>query len=583
MKRLAVLLLPCLLFCSAFAGGKGSGVVRPSLPDSIPDSLRSIYLYTEGVKHRVVRQDTQRARSLFSEAIRRDSTYAPAYYGLATSLTEEGKRSLDEVIRLAREASRLDSANKWYLQFFGQTLLVGERYDEALEVYRDLTRRDAQNPENYRLLAALYDQAQRPYEAIAVLDSAELRFGRIPMLGAAKRRLLVATRQYDRALTEAEALIETAPYEAENYVALGELYGLTGRDSLAAAAFDTAIGLDPTDLATLAAAGDYYNRKRNYPAFLSVTRRLFDSDELTAESKVAQFERLTSDLRFYREFYLQINELASLLALKYPSNPKVADLYGKHLIASGRLDEALELYKARTGDVPPEKAYYKMVVDIESYKQRPDSAEKYIARALALFPDDPEFRIARGHIHVYGKRYKEAVKSYRASLPYLESDSLRGLVWGYIGDAYHASGDKRQSYRAYDKSLGYYRENPSVLNNYAYFLAEEGNKLEQALDFSGRAIALEENNPTYLDTYAWVLFKLGRVGEAKKSMQLAISLDGGKSPELQLHYGDILAASGEQFMAEVYWRKALENGYEDPEAIARRFERAAQPEQSAPR
>ena len=120
-----------------------------------------------------------------------------------------------------------------------------------------------------------------------------------------------------------------------------------------------------------------------------------------------------------------------------------------------------------------------------------------------------------------------------------------------------------------------------MLNNYAYFLAEEGSRLERALDMSGRAVALDANNPTYLDTYAWVLFKLGRTAEAKRSMQLAISLDGGKSPDLQLHYGDILAVSGERFMAEVYWRKALENGYEDPEAVARRFEWLEQSEKTS--
>ncbi|MEG1612507.1 MAG: hypothetical protein RR318_07855, partial [Alistipes sp.] len=86
------------------------------------------------------------------------------------------------------------------------------------------------------------------------------------------------------------------------------------------------------------------------------------------------------------------------------------------------------------------------------------------------------------------------------------------------------------------------------------------------------ATTLTQNNPTYLDTHAWVLHKLGRTAEAKKTMQLAISLDRDKSADLQLHYGDILAAGQEWFMAEVYWRKALEYGYETPEAITQRFE-----------
>ena len=29
-----------------------------------------------------------------------------------------------------------------------------------------------------------------------------------------------------------------------------------------------------------------------------------------------------------------------------------------------------------------------------------------------------------------------------------------------------------------------------------------------------------------------------------------------------MHYGDILWALGEEFMAETYWQKAVENGYD---------------------
>ena len=85
-----------------------------------------------------------------------------------------------------------------------------------------------------------------------------------------------------------------------------------------------------------------------------------------------------------------------------------------------------------------------------------------------------------------------------------------------------------------------------------------------------RALALSNNNSTYLDTMAWVLYKLGRYDEAKKYMQQALSRDRAQSAELALHYGDILHALGEDFMAKTYWRKALERGA-DKEEIERRF------------
>ena len=86
--------------------------------------------------------------------------------------------------------------------------------------------------------------------------------------------------------------------------------------------------------------------------------------------------------------------------------------------------------------------------------------------------------------------------------------------------------------------------------------------MERALDLSSRAIYLEATNPTYLDTHAWVLHRLGRNQEAKRIMRQALSLDGQRSADLLAHYGDILWALGEEFMAETYWQKAVERGYD---------------------
>ena len=108
-----------------------------------------------------------------------------------------------------------------------------------------------------------------------------------------------------------------------------------------------------------------------------------------------------------------------------------------------------------------------------------------------------------------------------------------------------------------------------MLNNYAYYLSEEDRELERALAMSSRAIELEQNNATFIDTYAWILYKLGRYDEARKSMRQALSLDTTGSAALPLHYGDILYELGEKFMAETYWRKALEAGADAAEIEAR--------------
>ena len=520
MKRLTAITLFCLLFFSAFVAGKGS----PEAP-GYPDSLRSVWLYTEGIKQNVISGDTARARELFREAILNDSTYAPAYYELAGSILES---SPGEAVELARRAFRLDTANKWYHQFYGQALIMSNRLDEALKVYRRLLENDPKDPDNYRIVAALYEQKRSPFMALATLDSAELRFGRIPLLSAMKRRMLVATNQIGKAVDEARAMVEAAPYEVQHHVVLADLYGVDGKDSLALAEYGRALQIDSTNVQALMALADFHTARQDYRSLLAVTRKLFLSDVVPLETKIKRFEQFTSDTRFYREYYFQLNDLASTLAIRYPGDKRVVELYAGHLIASGELEQALALYKNRLGDQPPVEDFYRSVIDIETYLQHPDSVEKYVTRALELFPDKIDFHISKGHVMNSSKQYGLAVKAYKESLRYADTDSLRGVIWGMIGDTWHQqaaagisewdesraakegrSGPYRKAmkecYKAYERSLAYRPDNPMVLNNYAYFLSLEERDLERALSMSSRVVALTDNNPPSLDPHAWVL------------------------------------------------------------------------------
>ena len=602
MKHLTATAILCLLFSTAFVSGKGPSAA----PDAEwPDSLRSVWLYTEGIKQHAIFGDTARARELFRESIRRDSDYAPAYYELVANGLYS---SPEEAVELAGRACRLDTTNKWYRQIYGQTLIYAQRYNEALEVYRRLMKEYPNDPDNYRLVAALYEQKRSPFMALITLDSAEIRFGRIPPLSDMKRHLLVTTNQTNKAIEEARAMVAEAPYEAERHVILADLYAIAKKDSLARAEYGEALRIDSTNVRTLMSMADFYTDRRDYRALLAVMRPLFRSDELPLETKIRRFEQFTSDVRFYREYYFQINDLASTLAILYPDDPRVVKLYADHLIASGELEQALALYKTHLADRPPVMEYYRTVIDIESYLQRPDSVDRYVNLALELFPGKIDFHIAKGHVMSYSKQYDRAIEAYRESLQHADTDSLRSVIWGMIGDAWHQQAllgsdpnkdasesgetDRRfdtpaaqkamkQCYKAYEKSLSLWEDNVVVLNNYAYFLSLEERELERALAMASLVVALTDNNPTYLDTQAWVLFKLGRVEEAKKIMQKAVALDGQQSPELMVHYGDILHELGEQFMAEIYWRFALEKGY-DARQIERRLAQPAKPKPQAP-
>lgn len=525
-----------------------------------PDSLRLTYLYIDGIEALDIAGDTLLAERLWRQAVAEDSTYAPALYRLAQLTAARGDTK--GAAALAARVYRADSADRWYAQLYARALLSEGSYAEALPLYRRLTAIDPHDPDNYRILALLYARMQLPFSAIATLDTAQMRFGRHRELSDMKQQLLFTTGQFEKAVTEGRRMVESFPYDVESYISLSEAYSATGRDSLAHAALNDALKIDSTDLNVWQALGHFYEQRRRYRDYLAVERRLFADDRIPLSKKIERFDRLTSNVDFYREHYFRINDLASTLAVRYPQSRDVVALYGRHLTATGNIDHALEYYKRHLDDENPDLDLYMAVIQIESYLQHTDSMSHYLDRALRLFPDNAALLADMGHLKGIEERYDEAVASYREALRFADNDTLRGELWGYIGDVYHMKGDMRRTWRAYDRSLSYYPDNASVMNNYAYFLTLENRSLDRALDMAERVMKIEGSNPTFIDTYAWVLYKIGRLDEAKRAMQQALSLDTRRSADLAAHYGDILWDLGETFMAETYWQRAVERGFD---------------------
>lgn len=566
-----------LLICLATAILLSCGVVRPENGSKtkneaavreprLSDTTAS-YHYTEGILRVVTGDDPASAVRAFEKVLEIDSTHAPSLFELAQLTMDEPEKALAYSLR----ANASDTSNVWYRAQLGQLLIATERYDSALKLYESLLAMSPDNPDNYRLLAALYEQQKQPEKALSVLDSSVNRIGKTEMLSAQRRQLLLNMHRYDLALAEALELVENYPYDEANLVALAELYAVLGKDSLAQDAYDKALSIAPDNIQTVASLNEFYKHKKDNVRFLETTGQLFRSDALPLEIKLNFFDNLVKTPNFYRDYYFQIGNLASALAVTHPDDFRTTELYARHLIAGGRVDEAVKLYKSHRDDSARRKQIYSEIIDMEAYLKRPDSVALYTEEALAYFPTDPDLYEQKGNIAFhYRQDYKEAEADYKMALKYAGSDSLRSILYGYLGDNAHAAGNEKACFRYYDKGLQADSTNAFICNNYSYFLSLKDARLDFALDLARRATRLSPNNPTYLDTYAWVLYRMGRYEEARVPMRQAVSLDRSDNPELMIHYGDILYALNDRFMASFYWKKALENGY-DAQEIEKRL------------
>lgn len=529
----------------------------------LPDSLSNTYLHTDALKRLVIHRDTSEARRIWHEILERDSTYGPAL--MYISRTEHTPH---EALEYARRAFVADTTNKWYTEHYATKLVEARQYTRAIPIYRRLMRLDPRNLQSYHALAIIYGSSGMPYSAIAILDSAELRMGYNHYLAEIKHSLLLDTRQYERAIAEGKRRSVEMPYDIEARRALAETYDIAGKDSLARVTWEEAFRMDTTNLESIEAIANFYYSKGETQRMFDYEELLFRSGEVTVEEKIHRLGQYTANHNFYAKNYIRIGAIIQRMAIDYPNNREVVNVYAEHMIALGDHDQALELLRRHLDNEATTAEDYIYLLQLERYLGREELVAEDHRRALERFSEDESILTYTAYLHLERGDYKGAIAMYREGLKRATTDEKRSELWGNIGDVYHEMENDKAAFKAYRKALDYNANNILVLNNYAYFLSLKNQELERALEMSYRAMSGEPGNAAYVDTYAWILHLLGRNEEAKTYMRQALTISSQRDASLLCHYGDILWALGEKFMAETYWKKAIERGYDSREMEA---------------
>ena len=191
------------------------------------------------------------------------------------------------------------------------------------------------------------------------------------------------------------------------------------------------------------------------------------------------------------------------------------------LFKLGRKQEAYDAVHALQGDAGAEdearrEAY---ILEAELRQQDDDPAGELdaFARGLAAYTDDNALLYARG------------------------------LAWERRDDIARAEADLR-------KILVTEPENVAALNALGYTLADRTQRYKEALALIERARTAEPDNPAIVDSYGWVLYRLGRNRDALVQLRRAWAL--AKDAEIGAHLSEVLWVSGQQDEARRYFEEA---------------------------
>jgi tetratricopeptide (TPR) repeat protein len=125
-----------------------------------------------------------------------------------------------------------------------------------------------------------------------------------------------------------------------------------------------------------------------------------------------------------------------------------------------------------------------------------------------------------------------------------------------IATAYEAAGQLDAAEKELRQLVSADPLNADALNSLSYMFADRGLRLDEAIELAQRAVKIEPENPAYLDTLGWALFKQGRIDEAAAPLGKAATSLAGNSV-IQDHHGDVLSKRGRTAEAIAAWERAL--------------------------
>lgn len=548
-----------LLFAlSGFAGEKKKGEVRKELDEK--SRLEFDYSFMEGVRCKIT-GDFQGAMSWYDNCLKIDPESPVVKYEIANLLLVND--DYNGALQLAREAVAGNSGNLWYKLLLANVLQKKSMIEEACQVYAGILAKYPDKEEFYLVEASLYASVEKWQKAIEVYDRYEKQYGITEPASIEKIRLYTKLDDAKGASNELLKLINKFPEKNEYLSLLAELYFNYDQDKKGLQILNKLLKADPENGYVHLYLADYYRDKKDQAQAEKHMKNALLSDQLDNGFKVQYILKLILSSDSVRVTEAQLNTYMDLLMSKYSEDLSIRALHSDFLKKDGKLPEAraeLEYILSREKD---NYMIWEELLLLCNEMADTNCMYEQSVEAIKYFPDQPLPYALAGVSRMMRQDYADAIGFFEKGVELTDDRlQLKSQFYSYLGDCYYNLDSTAQAFRMFDRVLDINPKDVLVLNNYAYYLSLLDKDLGKAEDMSSRAVMMEPENGTYLDTHAWVLFKRKVYSEALYYMKQAMEKTEEPSGVLYEHYGDILYMNGKKEEAVEMWKKAKELGDE---------------------
>jgi tetratricopeptide (TPR) repeat protein len=369
------------------------------------------------------------------------------------------------------------------------------RRDEAEKAARESLALDAKNPDAHRILGFIYTGR---------VDAAPARTAQADEMTANVREAI--------SHLEAASTSAASATDINVFLTLGRLYLRNGDGEKAVQALSRVVALNPNFV---------QGRLALSQAFMSTGN---------------------------------LNGAIDSLGAIVEDEPRVAATLGQYLERANRPKEAADAY-SKALEVTPNSRDLKFRRAAALFAAR-DFAEASEAAAGGQLdhPDDSRFPRLRARALFETGASARAIDVLE---PVARANPTDNSVQFALADLYNDAGRFPDAEKVVRQVVAREPTNADALNYLGYLLADKGQQLDEAIVLVRRALDIEPDNPSYLDSLGWAYYRRGDANEAQK--YLAPAADKlPRNSVVQDHMGDVFARLGRWQDAINAWTRALE-------------------------
>ena len=506
---------------------------------------------------------------------------ALAHFVEGMAFEENGE--MDRALESYRKVLNVDPGQSDLASRVAVLLIRQEDFPQAIDVLKDAIKANPNDAEPYRQLAFIYAKYLKKMDQ--AVDYANRAIALNPRDIETYQRLVeieLAAGEEKKALEVLDRAAKVRSDDANFWVRLGKLYAVIlyktdsplKPDELKRVneVFKKAAEHANDDPAVLKDVADYYASSQQLKEAIALYLRVLElqPDDANAREKLATGFILTNQRGKAVEMLEQIIKQHPEKYQPYDLLAQVLDEEGRSLQRANRLDEAKAQFAKVAANyeqsllINPNHAgtYLRLAELLLGPLKDPERAVKFLTEARRRFAGAPEIAYYLAIAQREAKQIQQAVATFEEALHEAELDQDNEIVNAKFYFNYGATAEQAGLYeKAADllrKSIALDPANAAEAYNYlGYMWADHNMHLDEAEETIKRALKIEPNNGSYLDSLGWVEFRKGKFDQALADLLRAAKNIDREDPIVFEHIGDTYLKLNRVPEALESWQKAL--------------------------